>query len=374
MEIKNNYTECLTNLACSIRKYFNLEFNHNTLTYVDKILEEKNPKNVVLILCDGMGSKILNKVLNENSFLIKHKYKDITTVFPATTVAATTSIMTGLNPVESGMLGWDMYYKGIDKTITTFFNYEKEDSDKKVLQEAIDFKQKYMKTKSIMDEINEQGQYKAYTLFPFFDNTYKDLDDMYNIIINKCMEDGKKFIYAYDIEPDSTMHDLGSDSNEAYKIIKNINERIENLSKNLEDTIIFVVADHGHKNVVNIDLSDYPDVEDCLLRNTSIEPRAVNFFIKDDKKELFVNLFKKYFGNDFNLYSKFDIIDSNLFGYGEENEIFRDSLGDFLAIGITDKAIVYTGGVKLKSQHAGYTDDEIYVPLIIIDTDKVNMS
>ena len=37
------------------RKYFNLEYNHNTLDYIYKILEEKQPKNVVTILCDGMG-------------------------------------------------------------------------------------------------------------------------------------------------------------------------------------------------------------------------------------------------------------------------------------------------------------------------------
>ena len=105
MIVKNNYNECLTNLACSIRKYFDLEYNHNTLDYIDKILEEKQPKNVVTILCDGMGTNIMDRALEKDSFLIKNRLKNITTVFPATTVAATTSIMTGLNPVESGMLG-----------------------------------------------------------------------------------------------------------------------------------------------------------------------------------------------------------------------------------------------------------------------------
>ena len=93
MEVRNNYNECITNLACSIRKYFELEYKHNTIDYIDKILEEYDPKNVVTILCDGMGSNILDRVLSEDSFLIKHRIKPITTVFPATTVAATTSIM-----------------------------------------------------------------------------------------------------------------------------------------------------------------------------------------------------------------------------------------------------------------------------------------
>lgn len=109
MIVKNNYKECLTNLACSIRKYFDLDYEHNTLDYIDKLLAEKQPKNVVVILFDGMGSRILERTLDKNAFLIKNKVKDITTVFPATTTAATTSIRTGLNPVEHGWLGWNTY-------------------------------------------------------------------------------------------------------------------------------------------------------------------------------------------------------------------------------------------------------------------------
>jgi hypothetical protein len=42
--------------------------------------------------------------------------------------------------------------------------------------------------------------------------------------------------------------------------------------------------------------------------------------------------------------------------------------GDYLAIAKKDKAIIYGGAEALKSQHAGYTEDEILVPLIVIDT------
>ena len=41
MLVKNNYNECLTNLACSIRKYFGLDYKHNTLKYIDD-LEKAN--------------------------------------------------------------------------------------------------------------------------------------------------------------------------------------------------------------------------------------------------------------------------------------------------------------------------------------------
>ncbi|MBO4245325.1 MAG: alkaline phosphatase family protein [Bacilli bacterium] len=370
MKVKNNYNECLTNLACSIRKYFDLDYKHNTIDYIDKILEEYKPKNVVTILCDGMGSNIMDRMLDKDAFLIKNRIKTITTVFPATTTAATTSMTTGLNPVETGMIGWDMYYKDIDKTIIVFKHYDKEDAKRQPLKEAKDYYDKHMIVKTISEEITESGLYKGYNILPLGEKSYSSIDDMYNQIEKLCNEDGKKYIYAYDEDPDHTMHEIGCDKPKIKAIIEDINQRIETLSSKLSDTIILVVADHGHHNVNNLFIKDYPDIEECLLRNTSIEVRAVNFFIKPDKKEMFEALFNKYFGNDFDLYSKEDVINSKLFGDGQENEIFSDALGDYLAIAKTDKTLLYNGDEVLKSQHAGYTDDEILVPLIVIKTNK----
>lgn len=370
MNVKNNYNECLTNFACSIRKYFELSCTHNTMDYIDKILDEYKPKNVVTILCDGMGSNIIDRMLDKEAFLIKNRQKTITTVFPATTVAATTSVRTGLNPCETGMLGWDMYYKDIDKIITVFKNSEKGDIEYKQLDEAIEYNNKHMIRKTISEEINEKNMYKGYELLPFDNGAYSTLDEMYEKIEKLCNEDGKKYIYAYDTDPDHTMHEIGCDKPEIKAIIEDRNRRIENLSSKLTNTIIFVVADHGHCNVENIFIKDYPDIEECLLRNTSIEPRAVNFFIKPGKKEKFAELFTQYFGEDFDLYSKNEVIESKLFGDGVENETFRDALGDYLAIAKTDKTLMYIGDTAFKSQHAGYTDDEILVPLIVIETKR----
>lgn len=345
MKVRNNYNECLTNLACSIRKYFGLEYKHNTLEYVDKLLESKKPKNVVTILYDGMGANILNRTLDENDFLRKNMYKKITTVFPATTVAATTSMVTGLNPIETGMIGWNTYYKDIDKIITTFLNFEKTDEKCIPLDEAINIRKKYMKEKTIVESINEKGNDKAYGLYPFGIDPYSDVLDMYSKIEKYCKLDNK------------TVKDL----------IRYRNIMTEKLCEKLKDTIIFVVADHGHIKVENIFLKNYPDIVECFRMGTSTEVRATSFFIKEDKYLEFEKLFNKYFSDDFDLYTKKDVLDSNLFGDGEKNELIDSELGDYIAIAKTNKTLIYEGDEVLYSHHAGYTDDEIYVPLIIVD-------
>ena len=368
MKVKNNYNECLTNLACSIRKYFGLEYKHNTLSYIDEILEKKQPRNVILFLFDGMGSNILDRNLDKDAFFIKNRYKKITTVFPATTTAATTAIRTGLNPCEHGWIGWNVYLEPIDKIITLYMNREK--GKEETCREYFTVKDQLVND-TIADEINRKGEYKGLELFPFKAGNakvYRDLDEMYTMINYALKEDGKHFIYAYNDEPDHTMHDFGPDSEEAKRLIETRNRKTEEFCKNLEDTLVIVVADHGHIKVDHIFLKDYPEIMEMMERTTSIEQRAASFKIKEEYMEEFPVLFNKLFGKSFTLYTKKDVMESKLFGDGEPNKLFEPALGDFIAIAENDnKCLVTDGDEVLVSQHAGYTDDEVYIPLIIVD-------
>ncbi len=367
MVVKNNYNDCLTNLACSIQKYFGLKPKHTTMPYMDKLLEEKKPQNVILILFDGMGSRILDRTLDKNSFFIKNRKKEITSVFPATTTAATTSIRTGLNPVEHGWLGWNMYMAPIDKTITLFRNKEKGKDE--VSDAFLKVKDKLVQ-KTIVDEINENTSYHAMELFPFGENKYHNLDEMLAIIEKESQKEGKKYIYAYDDEPDHSMHDFGLEDSRVKELIEIRNNKVEQLCHKVKNSIVIIVADHGHKEVEPIFLKDYPTIMEMLERTTSIEQRAVSFKIKEDKKEQFAKEFNQNFGRDFTLYSQSEILEAHLFGEGEENELFKSAIGDFLAIAEdSNKCIITEGDKVVKSQHAGYSEDEIYVPLIVIDKD-----
>jgi len=118
-----DYDNCLINVSNSILHYYNLPTYHSTLPELDKLLN-KQYKNVVLLLYDGLGSLLLNDKL-PHSFLMQNKLKDITSVFPATTTAATTSIISGLSPMEHCWLGWDIYVAAIEKTVTMYRNVEK---------------------------------------------------------------------------------------------------------------------------------------------------------------------------------------------------------------------------------------------------------
>ena len=105
-----------------------------------------------------------------------------------------------------------------------------------------------------------------------------------------------------------------------------------------------------------------------LERTTSIEPRAVSFKIKEGCHERFKQLFNENFSDWFSLYKASEVIESQLFGDGEMHPYFVQALGDYLAIGDKgNKTLLTEGDHALFSQHAGYLDDEIFVPLIVVE-------
>lgn len=368
--IMPDYNNSIVSLACSIRKYFDLDYNHNTNKTLDNILEEKKPKNVVVILFDGMGSRLIKRILGINSFLYKNMSEELSSVCPPTTTASTTSMLTGLTPKEHGWLGWDLYFKEENKIVTMFTNCFK---DTNTPADDINLSNKYFPYKNITESINEDNKYYS-KIVASYNNDYTSIDEMLSKIKNNLNIKEKNYIYAYNPEPDSTLHHTGTDSNETIELFKTINNKVEEFSKNLKDTLLIVIADHGHINCEEIVLEDYKDLFDTFDGNVWIEGRMCSFKIKKGREEEFTSLFNKYFKNDFILKTKKEIIDSNIFGDGIENKYFKDSLGDYFSLAVGNKYFRYKFLNRIhKSNHAGFTLDEMKVPLIIIDkTNNIN--
>ena len=359
-----NYDDCIVNLANSVMNYFDLPTNHDTLKDVDEILNDRQPKTIVVMLCDGMGTNIMKRALESDDFLVKHFKRSISSVLPPTTTASTTSMTSGLYPCEHGWIGWDVYIKPEDKIVTLYTNCLK---DTETQAAEYNVARTHMPFKDITDRINEETENSSVSLYPFGENPYSDFDDLCSRILKESKKDGKKYIYGYHPNPDSLMHDYGTDSKEAVECIRQINEKLEDLSKQLEDSVLIVVADHGHMNCDTIVLSDYPDIFDLLEKDIWIEGRTTSFAVKEGKKEEFVKLFNKYFSEHFILKTKEEVFEEKLFGYGQYHKYFESEIGDFVSIVISNKDLRYDEKTpKFASVHAGITEDEVLIPLIIV--------
>ena len=317
-----DYNNCLVNLSNSILKKFGAPTTAGTLPLADKYLEGEY-KNVVLLILDALGTSIVERHLEENGFFRSHMAGSFDSVYPPTTVAATTSILSGLYPNEHGWLGWDVYYPQINKNVTVFLNTEQQKEKENAVPSATDpdgnkrwamdsleeappaaeynVGFRYTPYKNIVEIINESGG-SAYAAMPFMPPYPQSADAILNHVEKLCHEPGRKFIYAYWNEPDSTMHKTGTGSPETHRIVTDLEKMVEKTVSGLSDTLFLITADHGHIDSENFCLLDYPEIMRCLVRPPSFEPRTLNLFVKDEYKEtlrkwssdIFFNVSQKY--------------------------------------------------------------------------------
>ncbi len=354
-----DYENCIANLPNSILKKRGIEPLGKTLPLLDEYLD-KDYKNIVVLLLDGMGKAVLEKHLDEDGPFRTHLAGNYKSVFLSTTVAATTSAMSGLQPCEHSWLGWDCYYPEINQNVTVFFN-----TIQGTDEPAADYNVARMTNpyESVVDRINRAGG-KAYDCMPFTPPHPQNFDEICERIEALCREPETKYIYAYWNQPDGLLHRQGSNSQAVREGLRALETRVNKLAEELKDTLLIVTADHGHIDTEYVVLQDYPAICDCLVRMPSLEPRVLNFFVKEDKKECFEKEFLKEFGDRFRLMPMEEAIDRNLFGTGKHHKNFRSMLGDYLAIA-TGNLTIYFTEERWVSMHGSLTEDEMIIPLIV---------
>ena len=367
-QINVDYNNSILSVSNSILKHFNGTSQYETLPELDAILK-KNYKNVVLMIVDCMGTSILKKNLSENSFLNQHILKNISSVFPPTTVAATTAFHSGLPPIYSGWLGWMCYSLQDNKFIELFMNTEFY-SGKPVVDSALS---KFIKYETIYSQIiNANSDVEYYKIFPpFAPDGVRSFKEMCDKIVQVTKQNShRKIISAYWNEPDYSIHQYGTKSQEIKDILEDIERNVMDINEKIEDTIIIISADHGAVDIEEIYLNSYPDICETFVRPPALEARFVTFFIKPGQHNDFKRLFYEYFSNDFVLFTKDAFLSSGILGTGQINVVVPSMIGDFVAISVQNKSLRYSTGERifspLKADHAGYTQEEMLVPLIIL--------
>ena len=158
-----NYNNSILNTITSILKHYNVETSHKSLEILDKRLE-KNYKNVVLLVLDGMGEHILKK-LSPNGYFAQNELTCVTSVFPSTTTAALTTYYSGKPPYETGWIAWSQYFKEYGRALDMLSH--KESYKGEIIKDAkIDVFKTLVNYKTIFEQIEEASNIKAFELTP----------------------------------------------------------------------------------------------------------------------------------------------------------------------------------------------------------------
>ncbi len=369
-----DYENSILNTITSILNYYGIENGHKSLELLDNKLKKKY-KNVVLLILDGMGEAILNN-LSSDGYFKKHELTCVTSVYPSTTTAAMTTYYSGKTPLETGWIAWSQYFKEYGRCINLLPRVESytEEKLKNVKRDVFNYVIDY---ETVYSKIEKMGV-KAYEVCPSHverkskrTHIANDLDELCEAIKFLCANPDEKFILTYLDNPDALLHKYGAASKEAKSYIDNAQEMVKKMMEELEDTIVIVSADHGHKDIGKVySILDHPDLRDCLIMPEFFESRFIGFWVKEDRREEFETIFKREF-KDYILLKKEEVLEMGLLGEGNQHRKIDDFLGNYVGVSIGSSIFRlqndYFEGKKVKkSTHCGLTKDEMDVPVIVL--------
>jgi hypothetical protein len=390
-----DYNNCIINLISSILNTYSVKTNHKPLHYVPSN-ELKTKQNIVLLVFDGMGYEYLKQHgKRTDSYLYDNLKTSITTVFPSTTTAVITGILTGKTPIEHGAIGWTLFYKEYQKYVDYLPN-----------RDSITQQELYSPTYDIYGLMNHETIFqqirKANKDVQLYQAIPQDLSNSkFNIDYSKPAEvipyqhtkdmldeierkikvnpNTNKFIYGYSINPDAIFHKRSLGSREAFSFINKINQWIKRFIEKLSgtNTRIIITADHG---LVDIHHYYYIDKDkelyNCLITPPFPESRFLSFFVKPHRQKQFERIMKTKFNNRILLYDRKSFLKSGLLGKGNPHPKIDDFIGNYIGIGIDDlgfktlpKQKYHENENEFKAHHAGLTREEMLIPLIVLDAD-----
>ena len=366
-----NFEKSNVNITATLAEYFNYKTSLPSLPILKKELE-KNYKNVVFFIFDGLGYNNIKYLLNRKSFLRKNIKQKLTSVFPSTTTNATTSLISATPPMEHGYFGWSIYYSQLNRNIDIYLG---SDSQTKELIPS-DYVSSNYPFEPVYNLFNTD--YIINTVFPKYIKTiannnyyYENIDEMINQVKNVCNSKGKQFIYCYCEEPDHSMHHYGPSSQEVKELVNHINTEVENLAKTTEDTLIIITSDHGQTDITQyFDIINDKEMMDLLKTPPFLDFRATAFLVKDDQKTNFEKLFNKKFGKYFKLFKTSNLIKKGVFGVAKKDH--SNLLGDYISVAKKTNVAFKLNNFQenSKGHHSSLLKKEMEVALILITSKK----
>ena len=383
---KPNYNEgSLVNLIASIEKALGRGSKYKPLNKLTPA-ELKDSKNVVLMLIDGLGYNFLMKngkgtVFNEN---IKGK---MTSVFPSSTSTAIPTLMTGLSPQEHGMTGWFMHLKEFGTQIIplTYVPRIKGSSNLGKLtpiKEIFNIKplSNRLKVKPYLVQKNKilNSDFTVASAGKAKRTGYNKMGGYFRAIkkvINSNNQ--RKFIFAYYPEHDFLCHKNGSTSKKVLKHFKELIKKLALFLKSIDgtNTTVIITADHGitdvHKSK-RINVRDHPKLKETLSMPLCGEHRFAYTYVKPSKQKEFEKYVKSKLKHCCDLYKSEELLKKGYFGLFNVHKEFKNRIGDYVLImkdnyGIYDKLIYQKKDHYHIGDHGGMSDEELYVPLIVIN-------
>ncbi|MHB8701380.1 MAG: alkaline phosphatase family protein [Nitrososphaerales archaeon] len=352
--------------------------------------------NLVFLLLDGFGYNLVKDALTRSTLpafqevTSESLFVPLTSVFPSTTSAATTTLHTGLTPQEHGILGYTMYLQEIG-AISQMLRFTPVLGRNSLFDLGFD-PQTFIGSETIHEKMVRNGipsslyisswivdsglskiSNRGARIFP-----HMAASDMF-VQLRRNLEIGRGgFHFAYFASPDTIAHAKGPFTEEYASEVDAVfyslrRELLGKLDTSVaKRTSIIISADHGLVNVDPdqiIDYSKHRELRQLLKVPPTGDSRALFLHAKSGQESKVEEYFETNLRGKFHLFDSRTLLEREFFGSGHVKQEVFDRVGSLTAIPASESIAMDNSDMDRRSdpypgRHGGLSENEIFVPLI----------
>jgi hypothetical protein len=341
-------------------------------------------ENIVFILLDGLGMNIINR-LPADSFLVSHLRGELNATCPSTTAAALTTLSTALYPNQHGVSGWFTYLPHRQLTMTVLPFADRLTSQPLTARgmKPEDVLPPCVMTRLTHRVISLSPSYIANTPYNVYSRCgttgqgyEKITDGIDHVIAAVITAKTPTYVHLYLHDVDTLCHHVGVNHDTVVPLVLGIDEELRRLAEAIDGRARLVIsADHGLIDVPKPDQSLLfvgDELLEMLLPGVppSGDARMPVFHLREGKKQAFVELFNRRYGDRMALLETAEVERMELLGPGPIAPQVRPRFGDFIAFPTVAATLAFhppgkPPGELYLAVHGGLSRQEMKVPLCI---------
>ena len=338
-------------------------------------------RHILLVVIDGLGENILRRF--PTSGLARTERRIISSVFPSTTAAAITSLLTASAPRQHGVTGWYQWLRevGVVSTILPFITRAG----------GVDLRQLGLSVRQVIDtppflaqverscrawlpEAIVNSPYSSTLTAPAPRLGYDTLENLGERLLQQLRLDPEPSLsWVYWPELDSLMHHRGPDSPAVAELFERLDAWWERLTGGLQgtDTLVLLTADHGHIATAedrHVRLEQHPELRECLTLPLCGEPRAASCYVRPHARQRFERYVTTQLADFCTLKSVADLVAEGWLGPGASHPELDSRLGDYVLLMhdnyVIKDTLVGEKPFSFAGVHSGVSREEMEVPLV----------
>lgn len=333
-------------------------------------------RGAIIVVIDGLGAANLAARAGHGRFLAAAmRKKDVArSVFPTTTAAALTSLMTGTDPGEHGIVGYRVRVPDTGVLSNQLTGWESDGLDPETWQRRPTlFETAASREVEGYVVSREEYRHSGFTRAAFRGSSFDaaaSFTDRLGLALERATTGSRRLVYAYAPELDSVGHRHGWESNEWIAALEDVDAAVRTFAGALPaDVGALVTADHGMVDVPrsgHILLREGDELVDDVVAVAG-EPRMLHLYTEPGRAGRVLERWRAAESGRSWVFARDEAIEAGLFG--RVDPAVRDRIGDVLVaargrVAYYDDRLTDKASQRMVGQHGSLTSAERIVPLI----------